>query len=111
MPVCRGSSAGTSGRRSRDVPAPAAGGSGDLARPGTLSGSFLVLPAPASTSKGMKTLLAARERALLPCFWNKLNLSMFSKGEKKPFQSCLAKGVTVQPRRPRSGDKRPGLGD
>lgn len=57
----------------------------------------------ASTSKRMKTLLAARERALLPCFWDNLNLSTFSKGEEKPFQSCPAKGVTVHPGRPCSG--------
>lgn len=53
---------------------------GVLVRASTLLGSLQVLPARhLRTSKGKKTSLAARERALLPCFWDNLNLSMFSK--------------------------------
>ena len=81
-------SAGQGGVRTRG------GGQWGLAGVPSLAPSPCSLPVT-STTKGMKTPLAARERALLPRFWENLNLSTFSNGEKKPFQPCLAKGVTV----------------
>lgn len=96
-PRPRGKSSGCSVRKLRWI-------CGRREEVGTFPGSFPELPASHHHQRGMKTPLTAQKRALLPCFWENLTLYMFSKGQKKPFQPCLANGVTGRPGRPCSGD-------
>lgn len=83
-PPCQGSQAGGSW----EVPAPGLGGPAGIApSTGTLPGPVPEPPARHLHQRGMATPRAARERALLPCFWDNPN---FPNGVKKPFQACLA---------------------